>query len=138
MDDEDLAGALNDMDIKSNGREEVKGNQRRSDKIQPLRDNARRSYERTDNLARASDVPSDNYMPIKALNQFSTDWVIKARVVKKGDVRSWSNARGNGTLFTIDLIDREGTLIQATSFNETATKMADMLEAERVYTFAGG
>ena len=57
-------------------------------------------------------------MPIKVLNQFSQDWVIKARVVKKGDMRTWSNARGEGRLFSIDLIDRDGTLIQATAFNE--------------------
>ena len=59
-------------------------------------------------------------MPIKALNQFSNDWVIKARVVKKGEIRNWKNAKGEGKLFNIDLIDREGTLIQATAFNETA------------------
>lgn len=50
-------------------------------------------------------------MPIKALNQFSTDWVIKARVVKKGEVRTWKNARGEGQLVSMDLVDREGTLI---------------------------
>lgn len=73
-------------------------------------------------------VPSEMYMPIKALNQFSYDWVIKARVVKKCEVRSWKNARGEGQLFNMDLIDRDGTLIQATAFNETAIKLAEMLE----------
>ena len=63
-------------------------------------------------VPRASEVvPADAYMPIKALNQFSTDWVIKARVVKKADIRNWKNARGEGQLLNIDLVDREGTLI---------------------------
>lgn len=51
------------------------------------------------------------YMPIKALNQFSNDWVIKARIVKKADIRAWKNAKGEGKLLNIDLIDRENTLI---------------------------
>ena len=77
-------------------------------------------------------------MPIKALNQFSQDWVIKARVVKKGDMRTWRNSRGEGRLFSIDLIDRDGTLIQATAFNEQADKFHAMLEPEQVYTFMNG
>lgn len=77
-------------------------------------------------------------MPIKALNQFSQDWVIKARVVKKGDMRNWRNSRGEGRLFSIDLIDRDGTLIQATAFNEQADKFHDMLEPDQVYTFMNG
>ena len=72
--------------------------------------------------------PEDAYMPIKALNQFSNDWIIKARVVKKGDLRTWKNVRGEGQLFNIELIDRQSTLIQATAFNETAEKFHAMLE----------
>ena len=78
------------------------------------------------------------YMPIKALNQFSTDWIIKARIVKKGQMRTWKNDRSEGTLMTVDLIDREGTLIQATGFKETATRLDEMLEQDQVYTFSGG
>lgn len=50
----------------------------------------------------------DGYMPIKALNQFSHDWRIKARVTKKGDIRTWNNARGTGKLLNIDLVDKDG------------------------------
>ena len=57
-------------------------------------------------------------MPIKALNQFTNDWTIKARVVKKQAVRSWKNDRSSGQLINFDLVDREGTLIQGTAFNE--------------------
>ena len=83
-------------------------------------------------------MPSDAYMPIKALNQFSSDWVIKARVVKKGEMRTWKNAKGEGTLINVDLVDREGTLIQATGFKETADKLNEMLEQDQVYTFTNG
>ena len=50
-------------------------------------------------------------MPIKALNQFTTDWMIKARVVKKAPIRSWKNAKTSGQLLNFDLVDKEGTLI---------------------------
>ena len=50
-------------------------------------------------------------MPIKALNQFNTDWCIKARVLKKADMRTYKNAKGEGVILNMDLIDREGTMI---------------------------
>lgn len=77
-------------------------------------------------------------MPIKALNQFSTDWVIKARLVKKSEMRTWKNARGEGTILNVDIVDREGTLIQGTGFNETAQRLQESLELNQVYTFSGG
>jgi len=62
-------------------------------------------------------------MPIKCLNQFSQDWRIKARVVKKPTaLKPYKNERGQGQIFNFDLIDREGTLIQATMFNEVAIR----------------
>ena len=45
------------------------------------------------NIGSAKELPPDAYMPVKALNQFSCDWIIKIRVVKKGEVRSWCNDR---------------------------------------------
>jgi len=48
-------------------------------------------------------------MPIKALNAFSSDWKIKARVTKKSEIRTWANQKGTGKLMNIDLVDREGT-----------------------------
>jgi hypothetical protein len=32
-------------------------------------------------------MPNDYFMPIKALNTFTTNWVIKARVSSKGEMR---------------------------------------------------
>ena len=110
LNDDDIAGALDDMNLgSSKNYEETK---------ERVKSSMRRSYEVSNMLARASDIPSEAYMPIKALNQFSNDWKIKARVVKKGELRNWKNARGEGQLFNVDLIDREGTLIQATGFGE--------------------
>ena len=83
-------------------------------------------------------LPDEAYMPIKALNQFSYDWVIKVRIVAKGEIRTWSNDRGTGKLLNFDLSDRDGTLIQATCFNETATLLNDQLKLGKIYTFLNG
>ena len=119
---EDLAGALEGVQLEN-------GN----------RDSSARNYEKSAGLVKAAASPSyDEYMPVKALNQFSSDWCIKARITKKNDVRSWKNARGEGQLLNIDLIDKEGTRIQATAFNETANKFDVELEENCVYTFTNG
>ena len=51
----------------------------------------------------------DVYTPIRVLNQFSTDWRIRARVTKKGEQKQWKNQKGEGVLMNIELIDKEGT-----------------------------
>lgn len=67
-----------------------------------------------------------------------TDWKFKARVVKKPPLREYKNARGAGKIMNIDLIDREGTMIQATMFNETADKWFDKVHEDKIYIFANG
>jgi replication factor A1 len=53
--------------------------------------------------------------------------VIKARVTTKSAVRTWANARGEGKLFSMDLIDESGE-IRATAFKEQCDKFYDMIE----------
>ena len=81
---------------------------------------------------------ADQYMPIKALNQFSQDWRFKARVVQKPAMREYKNDRGGGKIMNLDLIDREGTMIQGTMFNETAIAWYDKVLVNKVYVFSGG
>jgi hypothetical protein len=63
------------------------------------------------------DVPTpsagndDQYMPISAINSFSQDWRIKARIVKMPPIRTYKNAKGDGKILNIDLIDRHSTMI---------------------------
>ncbi len=79
------------------------------------------------------------YTPIRVLNQFSTDWRIKARVTKKEEPRQWRNNKGEGTLMGCELIDKEGTQIQVTFFGEEAAKkFAPLLKENKVFLFANG
>jgi len=70
--------------------------------------------------------------PISSLSPYQNKWVIKARVTSKTPVRTWSNARGEGKLFSMDLIDESGE-IRATAFKEQCDKFFDMIEVNKVY-----
>lgn len=65
--------------------------------------------------------------PIASLTPFQSKWVIKARVTMKSGVREWSNARGKGKLFSVDLTDQSGK-IRLTGFNDAVDKYYDRLE----------
>ena len=82
---------------------------------------------------------SDPYTPIKVLNQFSTDWKLRARVTKKDEPRQWRNAKGEGYLMNVEIIDKDGTQIQATFFGEEAAKrFGPMIKENKVYFFSNG
>jgi len=51
----------------------------------------------------------DIYTPIKALSTFNYDWRIKARLIKKYERKCWKNARSEGYLLNIELMDQHGT-----------------------------
>ena len=66
------------------------------------------------------------------------DWKIKARVTKKHNKKTWKNNRGQGTLLNVELIDSQGTQIQATFFNDQADSYENKLVENKVYLFANG
>jgi replication factor A1 len=76
--------------------------------------------------------------PISQLNMYQNRWTIQARVTSKSDIRSWSNARGEGTLFSVELLDSSAVDVKATFFKEAVDKFYGMLEVNNVYTFSGG
>ena len=53
--------------------------------------------------------------------------MIKARIVSKSAIRTWSNSRGEGKLFSMDLVDESGE-IRCTAFRDQCDKFYDMLE----------
>ena len=76
--------------------------------------------------------------PIESLSPYiGSKWVIKARVTDKSPVRTWSNARSQGKLFSMTLVDGSGP-IQCTIFQEGVDKFYDMLVDGSVFFFSKG
>ncbi|XP_058805155.1 replication protein A 70 kDa DNA-binding subunit-like [Phymastichus coffea] len=75
--------------------------------------------------------------PIAALSPYHNRWVIKARVTNKSNIRTWSNSRGEGKLFHMDLLDESGE-IRCTAFREQCDKFYDMIEIGKVYFITRG
>lgn len=60
-------------------------------------------------------------------------WTIRARVANKGDMRTYNSKQGEpGNLFNLELIDEDGTRIEATLWREVATKYFDKIEEGKV------
>ena len=89
-------------------------------------------------IVRSNNTTSMNYTKISELNLYHSRWTIQARVTSKSDIRTWSNAKGEGSLFSISLLDESGTDIRATFFKEAVDRFYGMLQEGRVYTFSGG
>ncbi|XP_055532718.1 replication protein A 70 kDa DNA-binding subunit [Wyeomyia smithii] len=70
--------------------------------------------------------------PISSLSPYQNKWVIKARVMSKSEIRTWSNAKGEGRLFSMDVMDESGE-IRITAFKEQCDKFHEMIEADKVY-----
>lgn len=83
------------------------------------------------------DIDVSNIHPINSLSPYQNKWTIRARVVYKAPVRTWSNQRGEGKLFSMDLIDESGE-IRATAFNTECDKFFDMIEVNKVYFITRG
>eukprot|EP01118_Nematostelium_gracile_P006199 TRINITY_DN1995_c0_g1_i1.p1 TRINITY_DN1995_c0_g1~~TRINITY_DN1995_c0_g1_i1.p1 ORF type:complete len:660 (+),score=203.99 TRINITY_DN1995_c0_g1_i1:216-1982(+) len=76
--------------------------------------------------------------PIKSLNPYQNRWTIKARVTSKTGKKTWQNDRGNGRLFSVDLLDNSGGEIRATMFNEAADHFFDIFELNQIYLISKG
>ncbi|CDU25683.1 probable replication factor-A protein 1 [Sporisorium scitamineum] len=70
--------------------------------------------------------------PIEGLSPYQNRWTIKARVTSKSDIRYWSNARGDGKLFSVNLLDDSGE-IKATGFNDAVDRFYPLLQENHVY-----
>ena len=58
----------------------------------------------TPSMPQSTQSSQSAILPICSLNPYQNRWTIKARVTNKSDIRRWSNARGDGHLFSMDLV----------------------------------
>jgi len=87
------------------------------------------------------DSDSIQYNPISMLNIYSMDFMIRGRVLKKDQLRTFNSAKGQGHVFSIQIMDDSSlpkNIIKATFFNEMAVKYHAELEEKLVYIFCSG
>ncbi|OJJ57799.1 hypothetical protein ASPSYDRAFT_45728 [Aspergillus sydowii CBS 593.65] len=70
--------------------------------------------------------------PIEALSPYANKWTIKARCTSKSPVKHWHGRSGDGTLFSVNLLDDSGE-IRATGFNEQCIALYDLFQEGGVY-----
>ncbi|KAG9056580.1 Replication factor A protein 1 [Serendipita sp. 407] len=75
--------------------------------------------------------------PIEGLNPYHNKWTIKARVTLKSDKKKWANAKGEGQLFSVNLMDETGE-IKATAFNAAVDLLYDRFQEGKVYYVSKG
>ncbi|XP_068646730.1 replication protein A 70 kDa DNA-binding subunit A-like [Aristolochia californica] len=84
-----------------------------------------------------NDAPA-RIIPIAALNPYQGRWTIRARVTAKGELRRYNNPRGEGKVFSFDLLDSDQGEIRVTCFNAVAEQFYDQIEVGKVYLVSKG
>jgi len=83
-------------------------------------------------MSNYADVANTAHMPIADITPYNNKCPIRARVTCKGPIKTWSNSRGDGKLFNIDLLDETGEIRMA-GFNTAVDQFYDIIEENSVY-----
>lgn len=70
--------------------------------------------------------------PIKSLSPYQNKWTIRVTVMNKSEIRTFTNAKGEGKLFSVTFADDSGE-IRATGFGDAVTQFYDQIVEGRVY-----
>ena len=65
-------------------------------------------------------------------------FLIKAKVTFKSIKKSFQNQNGDGCVFSIEILDKNGGEIKGTFFNDVAEKFYPLISVGNTYEFSGG
>jgi replication factor A1 len=77
----------------------------------------------------------DHVANVVNIHSFAKSWTIKGRVTNKSNIRRFSNQRGEGCLFSVEVEDGTGK-IRITLFGQKAEMYHPLLEVNKIYIFA--
>uniref|UniRef100_A0A7N9ATC7 Replication protein A subunit n=1 Tax=Mastacembelus armatus TaxID=205130 RepID=A0A7N9ATC7_9TELE len=83
-------------------------------------------------LCNTSPSSSTKLISISHLNPYQSKWTVRARVSHKSSIRTWSNSKGEGKLFSFDIVDESGE-IKITAFNNEVDRFFSLVEQGKVY-----
>ncbi|KAH7284321.1 hypothetical protein KP509_34G049100 [Ceratopteris richardii] len=86
----------------------------------------------------SADEIASGIVPIASLNPYRGRWTVKARVTSKGEIRRFNNAKGEGKVFSFDLLDAEGGEVRVTCFNNIADQFYEHIEVGGIYMISKG
>ena len=87
---------------------------------------------------RGGQILASPLLPISALGPYTPRWRLRARVTSKSEVRRFVNQRGQGQLFSVDLVDAEGGETRATFFGAAVEKFLSLVNPHNIYEISGG
>jgi len=144
---------LGEMDTATTNSQTTKPVQNENIEPKPLNNNSKPTMDsksffnkKEDNVKKPLSTPSNTQsgkfndqkiFGISSLNPYQNKWAIKARVTNKSAIRTYKNARGEGKLFSFELLDNSGE-IKVSGFNEQCDKFYDMLQIDSVYFISRG
>ncbi len=82
-------------------------------------------------------VEKVRYMPLSHLNTYSRNFTILVRIIKKNEMKQYSNNKGEGNLFSFIMLDTEGTQMECTVFGNLGHRVYDTIKQGLTYEIKG-
>lgn len=79
-----------------------------------------------------------SYLPLSAVSSFTKDILIKVRITKKFEKRTFGSGPKQGMVFSFNIIDEEGTEFPCCGFNKACENFYDIITEGKVYEISGG